>query len=355
MNNRQTMEGLVKNTLMFRFPDGATGPSVVEMARFAKSFDADKFTMESVYKISEERCLCIKFMNERSMKDALMQNPEKHVFEYSNGEKVQITMSVAGGCSKYIRIFDLPPEVPDQEISLVLSKYGVVRRMVRERFPAQLELDLTTGVRGVYIEAKKEIPATLFFLNRRGRVYYEGVKHKCFLCKEEGHLKAECPRNKANQKKANDAMVETSAGPSTVKQTSYAAMLKSKAPVTDVLESTMTVLVPATAKIANNIETDACVAGVDDEDKDATRPPADEGDDDGCEETSESESVAAPAMEMDECSSVLKRQHDSSSTEDEGFNRVTRSRKQKKEEDVLNVIASVPVPTKGSGKSKPKN
>lgn len=45
MNNRQTMEGemkgLVKNTLMFRFPDGVTGPS----ARLAKIFDAEKFTM----------------------------------------------------------------------------------------------------------------------------------------------------------------------------------------------------------------------------------------------------------------------------------------------------------------------
>lgn len=150
------MEGLVKNTLMFKFPDGFAGPSVVEMARFAKAFDADKFTMESVYKISEERCICIKFMSERAMKDALMQNREDHVFEYSNGEKVEIKMSVAGGCSKYIRIFDLPPEVPDQEISSVLSKFGVVRRMVRERFPAQLELDLTTGVRGVHIEIKKK-------------------------------------------------------------------------------------------------------------------------------------------------------------------------------------------------------
>lgn len=353
------MDGLVKNTLMFRFPDGAAGPSVVEIARFVKAFDADKFTMECSYKISEERCICIKFMNERTMKDALMQNSEDHVFEYSNGEKVQIKMSVAGGCSKYIRIFDLPPEVPDQDIAAVLGKYGVVRRMVREKFPAQLELDLTTGVRGVHIEIKKEIPATLFFLNRRGRIYYEGVKHKCFLCKAEGHLKAECPRNAANQKKSEgaDARVEdgaASAEPTvsaaeTTQPKSYATALKSKPPVAGAEGGKMTLLVPA-AKAAvdsvsgsepaksSNAEVDA---------KDLADPcgVSDEGEGD----------TETDVIGMDVEDLTLKRQHDGSTTEDEASGRSSRSRKQKKDDDPLKIIATVPVQPNGKGRNKSKN
>lgn len=46
------------------------------------------------------------------------------------------------------------------------------------------------------MDIKKEIPSTLFVANRRARLYYEGLKQRCFLCKEEGHLKADCPQNK---------------------------------------------------------------------------------------------------------------------------------------------------------------
>lgn len=152
--------------------------------------------------------------------------------------------------------------------------------MVRERFPAQLELDLTTGVRGVHIEIKKEIPATLFFLNRRGRIYYEGVKHKCFLCKEEGHLKAECPQNVANQKgrtTKGNGNVET-AGPGVpAEQTSYAAMLKNKAPTAEI-GSSMTVLVPAakaaTATRDNENESSSGFGATGGARKDCAHPPA---------------------------------------------------------------------------------
>lgn len=130
------------------------------------------------------------------MKEALLQNPDLHTFRYSNGTTVEIRMTVAGGCIRYVRVFDLPPEISDLEVSLVFGKYGTIKRMVRERFPAELKLDLFTGVRGIYMDIKKEIPSTLFVANRRARLYYEGLKQRCFLCKEEGHLKADCPQNK---------------------------------------------------------------------------------------------------------------------------------------------------------------
>lgn len=364
-DNSVTMDGLVKNTLMFKFPEGAPGPTVVEMARFVKAFDADKFTMESSYKISEERCFCIKFMNERSMKDALMQNTENHVFQYSSGETVEIKMSIAGGCSKYIRIFDLPPEVPDQELATVLGRYGTVRRMVREKFPAQLELDLTTGVRGVHIEIKKEIPATLFFLNRRGRIYYEGVKHKCFLCKEEGHLKAECPRNTANKARnlradVGDGSAEPSEKKASTPQTSYAMALKSKPPpaVVEPEGCKMTVLAPATkvavqpaAKKERSEPSNTPDAPTEER---ATNAPAAESGAVG-EDDTETDILDESGMEADDSAQPPKRQHESSSTEDEGNGRPSRTRKQKKDDDALSIIATVPILPKGRGRNRSKN
>lgn len=199
---------IIKNTLVFQFPDGAPGPTVVEIGRFVKGFDADKADMEAGYKISDERVVCIKFKSERAMKEALLHNPEVHTFHYSNGKSVEVRMSVAGGCIRYVRIFDLPPEISDVDVSLVLGRYGNVKRMIREKFPAELELELITGVRGVYMDIKKEIPAALHFSNRRGRIYYEGLRQKCFLCKQEGHLKAKCPQNNAHLGSRNEDYVE---------------------------------------------------------------------------------------------------------------------------------------------------
>lgn len=360
---------LVKNTLMFKFPDGAMGPSLIEVARFVKSLNAETSTMESSYKISEERCICIKFRNEDAMKNTLLNNPENHVFEYSNGNIVEIKMSIAGGCTKYIRIFDLPPEVPDYEIAAVLSKFGKVRRQVREKFPAQLELDLYTGVRGAYVEIKTEIPATLFFLNRRGRVYYEGLKFKCFQCKEEGHIKADCPRIASKSKENTDDNSEKN-------DNSYAAMLKkgnvnhqsklSTFSKSQEIKTKMTVLTPAnrisdaTSNLpTSNGATEMAIEILDEQiDKDEQQlqveisTEAQNGDDNNY---LAEPIITADEMEFSESESGLittKRQHEGSSleTSDEEVARNPRSRKVKKDVDLLNIIAREPSVSKRKSK-----
>lgn len=70
--------------------------------------------------------------------------------------------SVAGQNITYVRVFYLPPELPDNAVSLVLGGYGKVDRIVREKFPSGLGLDhVYAGVRGVYVDIGKEIPASL--------------------------------------------------------------------------------------------------------------------------------------------------------------------------------------------------
>ena len=47
-------DGLVRNTLAFRFSPEAPPPSLVEVARFVKNIDADLDSMETGYKMPEE-------------------------------------------------------------------------------------------------------------------------------------------------------------------------------------------------------------------------------------------------------------------------------------------------------------
>lgn len=163
----------------------------------------------------------------------------------------------------------------------------------------------------------------------------------------------------ANQKgrtTKGNGNVET-AGPGVpAEQTSYAAMLQNKAPAAE-LGSSMTVLVPA-AKAAtvtreNENESASGFGATGGANEDSVRPSAKRSFND--EGGSNTESAAALDVEMDENGQTVKRQHDSSSTEDEGFSRVTRSRKVKKDDDALEIIASSSAKPKDSGKSRSKN
>ncbi|XP_062703960.1 uncharacterized protein LOC134286364 [Aedes albopictus] len=133
------------------------------------------------------------------MRFVLENNSCELPFYYTNGERVMVQMSVAAGNTRYIRVFDLPPEVTDAELSAVLGVYGTVKRVVRERFPADSGLNMFSGVRGLYVDIKKEIPEALIFCGRKGRIYFDGMKPKCYLCKSETHLKKACPNKRAQQ------------------------------------------------------------------------------------------------------------------------------------------------------------
>lgn len=185
----------IVNTLQFRFPAGSPRPSYVEIANFLKRLSTDPMMMDTAYKTANDRSLFVKFKNREAMMETREKNTEMLAFAYSNGESVQVQMCIAGTNMQYVRIFDLPPELSDDNLSLVLGSFGKVERVVREKFPADSGLGhINTGVRGVYIDVKNDIPPSVNIGNRKGRVFYNALKDTCFLCHGTGHRKDSCPQ-----------------------------------------------------------------------------------------------------------------------------------------------------------------
>lgn len=185
----------VVNTVQFQFPLACPRPTWTEIANFVKQLDTDVMFMEATYRTAHNRSIYIKFVSLEAMTDSLKKNKEPKKFRYSNGKSVEVRMEIAGRNVQYVRVFDLPPELSDNSLSMVLGKYGKVECMKREKFSADLGLaHMYTGVRGVYMEIKNEIPSMIEIGNRKGRVYYEGLKDTCFLCRAVGHRKDSCPR-----------------------------------------------------------------------------------------------------------------------------------------------------------------
>lgn len=190
---------VVKNTLAFLFPGNATQPTLEDMGRFIKTLKGDRSMMDTGYKISDEKSVFVRFKSEDAMMFSFENNPATLPFRYTDGRKVMVSMSVAGGNTRYVRVYDLPPEATDPDLSAVLGKYGVIKRIVRERFPAEIGLDMYSGVRGLYMDIQRDIPEVLHFRGRKGRISYEGIKLKCYVCKSNEHLKKACPVFKARR------------------------------------------------------------------------------------------------------------------------------------------------------------
>ncbi|XP_062710319.1 uncharacterized protein LOC134288701 [Aedes albopictus] len=194
---------MIENTIKFRFPASAPRPTWIEIADFLKQLKSNVMHMETVYKMEEDRSLSIKFKTAVAMEEALRLNSGPVKFCYSNGKTVHVTMSRAGTNVRYVRIFDIPPEVSDEDLSLVLGKYGKIESVIREKLAPNLGLGhMFNGVRGLHIDVESEIPPTVEILQWKGKVFYDDLKNKCFLCQQEGHRKNACPQRPTRNQKA---------------------------------------------------------------------------------------------------------------------------------------------------------
>lgn len=184
-----------KNTIGFEFGKNGVMPSIKDAIVFvAKDLKIKETDVHTVYRDPTENSFYVKFIDEEVLKEVTKRLRATETFKYGDGTTAQVHVVPADGFFRYVRIFNLPPEVGDTEIANVMAKFGSVRQMVREKLPVDLGFDAYSGTRGVHMEVRSEIPAALYIGHFKCRIFYEGLRNRCFVCKEEGHVKAECPK-----------------------------------------------------------------------------------------------------------------------------------------------------------------
>lgn len=184
------------NSIKFVFPDAfCAKPSDTEMIKFVKFLEMEETEIEALYSVQNERAIFIKFNTEAQMNlRKEMWCGKEFQFEYENGLTKTLKCEEATKEQKYVRIFNLIPEIEDADIKIVLSKYGKVVKVTREKYPSKLGFSVYNGVRGAYIELSSEIPQSIFVKGYGARVYYDGIREQCFKCGGTDHKKSECQK-----------------------------------------------------------------------------------------------------------------------------------------------------------------
>lgn len=178
-----------------RFADQSRSPSDAEMVSFVtRNMGIKPDQVSHLYYDPFEKCIVIKFTGETLMKMCLEQHVGEKNFNFSNGQYSRVMITDGNEEIKYVRIFYLPPEVPDQEVLDLLKKFGSIKRIVQEKRAVASGFNCYSGTRGIYMDVQKEIPPQLYICNYRCRVYYTGMQERCFICKSTDHLKSDCPR-----------------------------------------------------------------------------------------------------------------------------------------------------------------
>jgi hypothetical protein len=82
-------------------------------------------------------------------------------FRHENGEVSQVQIDIAGMGKKKIRVANLPPEVPDHNIRVVLEKYGTIYDIHVDQWAKTYRYHVSNGVRLVSMSLKHHIPSHL--------------------------------------------------------------------------------------------------------------------------------------------------------------------------------------------------
>jgi hypothetical protein len=188
-----------KNTVKVQLPGQCEKPMDAEVIRWI--VQDLKMKAEELIGVAQnpanDGIIFLKCINEAIM-NGLIDKYNGTSFKYNDGTLVHVEMSVASENIRYVRIFGLPFEVEDEHIAGFFGSFGVVKRLVREKFPSHYNFDVYSGVRGVHIDLKKDVPSFLYMRGFRVKIHYYGMREKCHICGSADHMKGECPKKPAS-------------------------------------------------------------------------------------------------------------------------------------------------------------
>jgi hypothetical protein len=184
----------IQFTAKATLPANAEKPSYAEMVNFL--FGTLEMKCEDIKCMQQSvsgKEIYFRCFKEETMRK-IVDEFDDAVFKFESGAVARVQMSQESETLKYVRVWGIPPDAPDGDVARFFAYYGDVKRVIREKYPRELNCPIETGVRGIHIDLRQELPHFMFIRNFRIKVHYEGQKERCFGCGSTEHIRSECPK-----------------------------------------------------------------------------------------------------------------------------------------------------------------
>jgi hypothetical protein len=184
----------IQFTAKATLPGNADKPSYAEMVGFLfGTLGLKHEDVKSMYLSVTAKEIFFRCFNEHTVQK-IVDEFDGAPFKFQNGTVVNVKMSHESECLKYVRVWGIPPDAPDGDVARFFAHYGEVKRVVRERYPRELQCPIETGVRGVHMDLRQDLPHFMYIRNYRIKVHYDGQKERCFGCGSTEHVRLNCPK-----------------------------------------------------------------------------------------------------------------------------------------------------------------
>ncbi|PSN48018.1 hypothetical protein C0J52_23474, partial [Blattella germanica] len=157
---------------------------------------------------------------------------------HEGGQRTKVTIDSAGLGIRYVKVYNLPTEVPNHNIKVSLETFGNVVEINEDVWSRNFRYSVPNGVRTVKIALKKHIPPYQDIAGHRALI-------TCALCSLTGHLRADCPTNKRLIQRMPDAPVWTALVQN--------KLIQSRVPLTENVNPPPERIIDTTQTTSNNI------------------------------------------------------------------------------------------------------
>jgi hypothetical protein len=183
----------IQFTAKAKLPDNVEKPTYGEMVRFMfETLGLKCEEIKCMHLSVSGREIFFRCYKEETMRKIVDEFDGAH-FHYNSGAVAPVQMSQESETLKYVRVWGIPPDAPDDDVARFFGHYGEVKRVVREKYPRELNCPIETGVRGVYMDLRRDLSHFMYIRNFKIKVYYEGMKERCHGCGSTEHIRVNCP------------------------------------------------------------------------------------------------------------------------------------------------------------------
>lgn len=155
------------------------------------------------------RQVYIKCKAQAIVEKILLDTNGESYYIHEGGQRTKVTIDSAGLGIRYVKVYNLPTEVPNHNIKVSLETFGNVVEINEDVWSGNFRYSVPNGVRTVKIALKKHIPSYQDIAGHRALITYTGQPVTCALCSLTGHLRADCPTKKRLIPSTPDAPVWT--------------------------------------------------------------------------------------------------------------------------------------------------